>query len=141
MMCEACHKCAAVVHLGATASSDGAEQYVDTHEWEHHFCKDCADEYFARTPGMNSSRDLICLSDWYRFKLYDLLESAHPEAFDDDDAEACQRSSDLMSRFLREQLTRAGIDLNEDGWEMLCSDFFSSHHFYARAEEFKRRKG
>jgi len=90
---------------------------------------------------MNSARHLICLSDSYRSKLYDLLEIAHPEAFDNGEAEACRRGSELMRRFLREHLTKDKIELNEDAFDMLCEDFFGSHHFYSRADEHKRKKG
>jgi uncharacterized protein (DUF2249 family) len=90
---------------------------------------------------MNSQRDLICLSDFYRSKLYDLLEKAHPEAFDSHDAEACDRGSEIMRVFLREQLQKENIELNEDAFEMLSLDFFGSHHFYTRADEYKRRNG
>src|SRR6185369_16389586 len=90
---------------------------------EQHFCEQCADSYFACTPGMNSSRHLICLSDSYRSKLYDLLEVAHPEAFDNSDAEACRRGSELVRVFLRHHLAKDGIELNEDGFLMLWSDF------------------
>jgi len=108
---------------------------------EQHFCEQCADTYFACTPGRNSARHLICLSDFYRSKLYDLLEATHPDAFDDKDAETCRRASDLMRVFLREHLTKDGLRMNEDAFEMLCRDFFCSHHFYSRADEYKRKKG
>jgi len=45
---------------------------------------------------MNSARGLICLSDSYRSKLYDLLEETYPEAFDNKDASACRRASKVM---------------------------------------------
>lgn len=48
---------------------------------ERHFCAECADKYFASTPGMNSSRTLICLSDAYRRRLLDKVEAELPEAF------------------------------------------------------------
>ena len=89
---------------------------------------------------MNSSRDLICLSDWYRSKLYDLIEKAHPEAFDNSTTEACRRGSELMVNFLREQLLKDGIELNDDAFKMLCADFFGSHHYYRRADEHKRKR-
>src|SRR5689334_8117903 len=131
MLCEACQQREALVHLGPAVQAENsvAEQ---SGEWEHHFCEECADEYFARTPGRNSSRRLICLSDWYRSKLYDLLEVEHPKAFDNSDTEACCRGSELMRSFLREHLTKANIELNDDAFEMLCADFFGSHHFYTR---------
>ena len=90
---------------------------------------------------MNSSRGLICLSDWYRSKLYDLLEVEHPEAFDNSDIEACRRASQLMRGFLRKHLTKARIELDEDAFDMLCADFFGSHHFYTRVEEHNKSKG
>jgi protein-arginine kinase activator protein McsA len=133
MQCDVCHQRDALVHLTTTVGGDTQQ--------EQHFCKDCADDLFARTPGMNSSRDLICLSDWYRSKLYDLLEVEHPEAFDYSNAEACQRGSDLARRFLKRHLAKAGVELNEDGLMMLWSDFNCSHHFYTRADEYKQRKG
>ena len=90
---------------------------------------------------MNSSRHLICLSDSYRSKLYDLLETAHPEAFDNSDTEACRRGSELMRSFLREHLTKDKIELNDDGFEMPCRDYIGSHYFYSRSDEYKRKKG
>jgi len=108
---------------------------------EQHFCQECADSYFACTPGLNSARDLICLSGSYRSKLYDLLEATHPEAFDNSDTEACLRGSEVMRSFLREHLTKDKIELNEDAFDMLLGDFCGSHHFYTRADEYKRKKG
>ena len=108
---------------------------------EKHFCEQCADTYFACTPGMNPARHLICLSDSYRAKIYDLLETAHPEAFDNSTTELCRRGSELMRRFLRGNLTKDKIELNDDGFEMLCQDFFGSHYFYSRSDEYKRKKG
>lgn len=87
---------------------------------------------------MNSARDLIRLSNFYRSKLYDELEARHPEAFDNSDNEACRRGSEVMRRFLKEHLAKDNIKLNRDGFEMLCHDFFGSHHFYDRID--KRRK-
>jgi hypothetical protein len=87
---------------------------------------------------MNSSRDLIKLSDFYRAKLYDLLEARHPEAFDNSDNETCRRGSELMRRFLRQQLLKDNIKLQGDGFEMLCHDFFCSYHFYDRADKLRK---
>ena len=140
MLCEACQQREAMVHLTTTVFAQGLDQPPGS-EGEQHFCEECADEYFARTPGMNSSRGLICLSDRYRSKLYDLLEATHPEAFDNEDTEACQRASDLMQKFLRKNLSEARIEVNDDVFEMLCADFFCSHHFYTRADEYKKKKG
>lgn len=140
MLCEACQQREALVHLGpAVQAEDSVSE--QSGEWEHHFCRECADEYFARTPGMNSSRDLICLSDWYRSKLYDLLEATHPEAFDNSTTEACRRGSELMRLFLREHLTKDKVELNEDAFDMLLRDFFGSHRFYTRIDEYNKRKG
>ncbi len=86
-------------------------------------------------------RHLICLSDAYRSKLYDLLETTHPEAFDNSDTEACRQSSELMRSFLQEHLKKDKIELNEDAFDMLCRDFYGSPHFYSRADEYKRKKG
>ncbi len=140
MLCDACHQREALVHLATTAHGEGLDQPPGT-QHEQHFCRECADEYFARTPGMNSSRDLICLSDWYRSKLYDLLELECPGAFDYSTTEACERGSELARVFLRRHLAKAGIELNDDAFMMLWSDFNCSHHFYTRADEYKRRKG
>ncbi len=90
---------------------------------------------------MNSSRGLIVLSDSYRSKLYDLLEATHPEAFDNSDIEACLRASELMRNFLRDHLTKDKIELNDDAFDMLCFDFYGSHHFYSRIDEHKRKTG
>ena len=136
MLCESCHQREALVHLEQTFETEGSGQ--EPIRSGQHFCRECADAFFACTPGMNSSRHLICLSDWYRSKLYDLLEQAHPEAFDNSDNEACERGSDLMRKFLREHLTKDGVELNQDGLDMLCQDFFGSYHFYDRVD--KRNK-
>src|SRR5687768_15084421 len=104
MLCESCHQREAVVHHKATVMSGGVGQEPNTH-LEQHLCEQCADTYLACTPGMNPLRHLICLSDSYRAKLYDLLEGAHPEAFDNSTTEASRRGSQLMRRFLRENLT------------------------------------
>lgn len=138
MLCEACHKNDATVHLTQTFYKpvDGHEQGTT----KQHFCQECADAYFARTPGMNPSRGLICLSDPYRSRLYDMLEAAHPEAFDNHDTEACRRGSRIMTQFLREHLKKDGIEVTGDAFDTLCQDFFGSHHFYTRSDEFKRKK-
>jgi hypothetical protein len=128
-----------MVHLSQTFELQGSEEEPVTAR-EQHFCQECADSYFACTPEMNASRHLICLSDWYRSRLYDMLEKVHPEAFDNSDSEACDRACELMRKFLREQLTKDGIELNEDGFEMLCQDFFGSYHFYNRVNEHNRKK-
>lgn len=140
MLCESCHQRTAVVHLTTTVEVASLGQEPGTQR-KQHFCQECADSYFACTPGMNSARHLICLSDSYRSKLYDLLETTHPEAFDNSDIEACRRGSELMRNFLREHLTKDKIELNEDAFDMLCGDFFGSHHFYSRSDEYKRKKG
>jgi protein-arginine kinase activator protein McsA len=140
MLCDVCHQREALVHLTSTVHIVGLEQ-APTAQQEQHFCRECADEYYSRMPGMNSSRDLICLSDWYRSKLYDMLEVEHPEAFDHSTSEACERASELVRVFLRRELAKAGIELNEDGFEMLWIDFNCSHHFYTRADEYRQRNG
>jgi protein-arginine kinase activator protein McsA len=140
MLCESCHQREAVVHLMTTVEAEGLGQGSGIQR-EQHFCEQCADTYLAGTPGMNSARHLICLSDSYRAKLYDLLETAHPEAFDNSTTEACQRGSELMRNFLREHLTKDKIELNEDAFDMLCGDFFGSHYFYSRVDEYKPQKG
>jgi hypothetical protein len=86
-------------------------------------------------------RGLICLSDSYRATLYDLLETAHADAFDNSTTEACRRGSELMRRFLREHLTKEKIEMNEEAFGMLCGDFYGSHHFYTRIDEYNKRKG
>jgi hypothetical protein len=125
MLCQVCQKEQAVVHL-SQISYPGAPSERRT---ERHFCAECADAYYANTPGMNASRKLIQFSDAYRSKLYDSLEASHPEAFDNHDTQACRRSSELMRGFLRERLRKDGIDISGDGFEMLCQDFFGSHIF------------
>jgi len=137
MLCQACHQREATVHL-STFRGEGLDPEQGTER--KHFCEQCADAYFASIPGMNSARGLICLSDSYRSKLYDLLETSHPEAFDNHDAEACRQGSEVMRRFLREHLKNENIEIHEDGFEMLCEDFFCSHHFYTRLDDFNRRK-
>ncbi len=138
MLCEACHQRETTVHLTTTMykAVDGQEPGMR----KQHFCQECSDTYFASTPGMNSARGLICLSDTYRTKLYELLEKTHPEAFDNHDTEACRRGSRVMRDFLREQFKKENIGVNEDAFDMLCQDFFSSREFYARTDEYRRKK-
>ena len=126
-----------MVHLTKTNYAPGSGEELGTEQ--QHFCEQCADAYFASSPGMNAMRNLICLSDSYRSKLYDLLEEAHPEAFDNHDTEACRRGGEIMTHFLREHLKRDGVEVSGDAFDMLCQDFFGSHHFYTRSDEFKRK--
>ena len=128
-----------MVHLTTTVEAEGLDSEPGNQRAQH-LCEECADGYFACTLGMNSARHLICLSDSYRSKLYDILATVHPEAFDNSDTEACRRGSELMRKFLREHLTKDKIELNEDAFDMLCGDFYCSHHFYSRADEYKRNK-
>ena len=139
MLCQVCQQRAATVHLSTSFSVEGLGEEPVT-EREQHLCEQCADAYFASTPGMNAARGLICLSDSYRSKLYDLLEAVHPEAFDNTDFEACQRASKLMQDFLREHLKKDNIEMNEGAFDMLCHDFYCSHHFYTRINEHKKKK-
>ena len=136
MLCDVCQKREALVHISGSFQLLG----VSLKSKERHLCRECADAYYANTPGMNSARGLICLSDEYRERLYDMLAAQHPEAFDNSDAKACQRGSGIMRSFLRERLTKDGIELNSDGFEMLLCDFFGSHHFYRRSDDLKRKK-
>ena len=85
-------------------------------------------------------RKLICLSDSYRSKLYDLLEAAHPEAFDNHDAESARQGSELMTNFLREQLKKENLEIAGVAFDMLCLDFFGSHHYYTRQDDYHRKK-
>jgi hypothetical protein len=137
MLCQQCQTREAMVHLTQTTQVDSIDESVPG---KLHFCESCSDAYFANTPGMNSNRGLICLSDAYRSKLYDQLEVAHPEAFDQSDDKACDHSSQLMRDFLREHLDKDNVAVNEDAFEMLCQDFFCSHHFYTRLDEFHQKK-
>ena len=45
-----------------------------------------------------------------------------------------------MRRSLRRHLTNDNIKLKKDAFEMLCLDFFASHHFYERIEKRKAKK-
>jgi len=132
MFCEACHLREATVHLTTTVHAVSLGQEAGTQRAAH-FCEQCADNYFSCTPGWNSARGLICLSDSYRSKLYDLLEAVHPEAFDNKDAEACRRGSEFMRDFLREHLKKDKIELNEDAFDMLCGEFYCSQLWCRRA--------
>ena len=133
MLCQVCKKKEALIHISTGSTPRERSRR------SKHFCRGCADTYYVRA-GMNSSRDLIRLSDYYRFKLYDELEAKHPEAFDNSNNEACLRGTEVMCRFLKKRLTKDNIKLNRDGFEMLCHDFFGSRHFYERAEKHKSKK-
>ena len=128
-LCQRCKKKEALIHLNFMGPSSR----------QKHYCRDCADAYFARTPGMNPQRNLVKLSDYYRNKLYDELESQSPEVFDNSTNEACARGSDLMRRFLRKRLAQDNIRLNKDGFEMLCHDLFTTRHFYDRSDRVKAK--
>ena len=151
MLCERCKKREATVHLTKTSQEFEAEEGVDPETvdlaaipkdvTEHHFCEECADKYFASTPGMNSARGLICLSDVYREKLYDKLEAELPEIFiENDDNVLMEKRADRMAEFLHEELKREGIEVNEDAFGMLFSDLFCTYHFYDRQERFNKDK-
>ncbi len=88
---------------------------------------------------MNSARNLLRLSDFYRSRLHDELEAQCPEVFDNSTTEACLRGSELMRRFLKKRLAQDNIKLNSDGFEMLCQDLFCSRPFYDRSEKVKTR--
>jgi hypothetical protein len=135
-LCQACKKRDALVFLWTSVtSSTGTKR----RRGQKRFCRQCADDYRVRT-GMNSSRDLIRLSDFYRFKLYDLLEERHPEVFDNSTSEACAKGSELMRRFLRERLRKDQLKLRGDAFEMLFHDFIGSRHFYDRIDKLKTKK-
>jgi protein-arginine kinase activator protein McsA len=140
MLCQQCGNREALVHLTKTDPElgSGAEELGKDRQ---HFCEQCADGYFANTPGMNAMRDLICLSDSYRSRLYDLLEELHPEVFDINDGEACHRGSETMTKFLQEHLKQDGVEVSGDAFDMLCHDFICSHHFYTRSDEFNEKNG
>ena len=133
VLCQICKKREALIHISPTRSLNSKRT--------KHFCRECADDLWARTPGMNAERDLIQLSNFYRSKLYDLLEKEHPEAFDNSTVEACRKGTGLMRRFLRRHLKEDNIKVTGDAFEMLCSDFSFSHHFYKRADHLKADKG
>ena len=135
MLCQRCKKRGALVHLSVGVSPSGRTLKAK------HYCRYCADAYFAKTPGMNSARDLIRLSDFYRTKLHDELESQYPEVFDNSSVEACSRGSQTIRRFLKERLAADNIKLNDDGFEMLWNDLNCSHHFYDRAEKLRQKAG
>jgi hypothetical protein len=131
VLCQRCKKKEALIHLGKGGKLTGPGT--------KHYCRDCADAYFARTPGRNAERGLVKLSDHDRSKLYDELEALHPEAFDNSTSEACAQASELMRRFLKKRLKKDNVTLNSDGFEMLCIDFFCSRHFYDRADSIKAK--
>jgi len=76
---------------------------------------------------------LLCLSDLYRSKLYDALESSHPEAFyASDDPKLRRKATNAMETFLREQLKKDKIDIGDFAFQMVLHDFSFSRHFYER---------
>jgi hypothetical protein len=116
MLCEVCKEREAMVHLNTTRELE-VEEGVDPESvdveallkeagiTERHFCDECADKFFASTPGMNSSRSLICLSDAYRRKLLDKVEAELPEAFyDGEESKRMREISEKMMEFLKREL-------------------------------------
>jgi hypothetical protein len=76
--------------------------------------------------------------------LYDLIETNHPFLFEDwDGLDVETRIARVKSiqAFLRDQLKKDGIELNEEGFLMLYGNLIGSHHFYTRQDEFRRKKG
>lgn len=138
-LCDVCQKREANVFFTPAIDTSGAEGDSDIQQPQS-MCTSCADSYYANTPGLNSARDLIRISDFYREKLYDLLETTHPEAFDNHDTEACVHGSELMCAFLKKQLRKDRMDIRGDAFDMLCKDFFGSRHFYERADKFNGKK-
>ncbi len=108
---------------------------------ERHFCEPCSNDYMRGSPTLSAMRSLICLSEGYRSRLYDLLETAHPEAFyDGDDEQLTERAAEAMTLFLREQLKKERIEVNDQVFEMLVCDFIGSHDFYTRRDAFHQQK-
>lgn len=106
---------------------------------EHHFCERCAEDYYASEFG--SHRNLICLSDWYRDYLYDILEAEHSKViYEGEDESQLIRASEVMRNVLRQQLEKEKIELNEEVFTMLLTDLIGSHHFYARRNAYKNKK-
>lgn len=109
---------------------------------ERHFCEKCADKFFAGTPGMNSARHLICLSDAYRSRLLDKVEAELPEAFyEGDDLKRERTVSEKMTQFLRRELEREGIPIEGDAFVMLWADLFCGAAFYERRDKYNRENG
>ena len=121
MLCETCGKKVATVHI--TKTQAGASPVVES----HHFCEDCADAYHKGFG--NSFRSLIQLTDWYRSKLYDLLEAERPEAFKSGNE---VEGGEYMGQFLSNQLNREGIEVSDDVFSMLFGDFVGSAEVYER---------
>jgi hypothetical protein len=130
MVCEMCQQKVATVHL--TVNRMATDEAAATSS-EHHFCPECADRYFAQTPGMNASRGLIELSDEYRSKLLDELEQKHPTVFtwwrERGDV---KRNITLMREFLMPRLQVDRIDVAGDAFEMLFQDLTGSDEFNER---------
>lgn len=133
MLCEACKQKEAMVHLSGQRFY--GDESMPALAYEHHFCEDCHDDY-CKANGMNSSRDLIQLSERYLSKLYDALETRHPEVFraGDDKPDA---AAETMEKFLRGQLKLEGVEVNEDGFGMLFGQFVGSAEFYARRDRYR----
>jgi hypothetical protein len=138
MLWERCHQRQATVHLTEIARSHlvSDEQVTD-----RHFCEQCGDYYMKSHPTLDAMRSLVCLSEGYRDRLYDLLTTSHPEAFYDGDDDALgMRAAEAMTLFLRDQLNKEGIEVNDQVFEMLLCDFIGSHHFYTRRDAFNQKK-
>jgi hypothetical protein len=134
MLCESCHQKPATIHLTTIASPAPVRL--------QNLCEECADAYFACTPGMNAYRKLICFSDSYRSMLYDRLERAHPEAFQDGhDRKTALELHQKVTAFLRAELKKDTIELNDGGFEMLFQDFIGSHAFAVRKQKLKSVSG
>jgi len=137
MLCDYCKQQDASVHI--TQAGEGPFKMGLGQTNKLHLCTDCADKLFAASPGTNQMRNQICLSDFYRTKLFDLLEATHPEVFyRGNDNTKLHEISKLMESLLREQLKKDGVELNEDAFQMLRSDLCFSHHYYDRADDYNK---
>jgi hypothetical protein len=131
MLCEACKKEPATVHL-TTASKPEV-----TGERTFHFCEACAKAIVPLMPELPPQ--LLCLSDLYRSRLYDALQSSHPEAFyTREDPKLRRKATNAMETFLREQLRKDKIDIGDFAFQMLLHDFSFSRHFYERRDLYHR---
>jgi len=140
MLCEICKKQDATVHLTQTTQGSTSMLGLPPGQKELHMCEACADNFFAAGQDTNYMRNLICLSDFYRSKLYDLLESNHPKAFYHGESIAkLHKASETMEAFMREQFKKDNIQVGEDAFQMLRADFCFSHHYYTRADDYHKR--
>ena len=132
MLCEACKKRIATVHVTEMRSVVGEPSPPST--TKHDFCAECGDRHLATVQTANSAKDIVQFPAAYRSGLYDELERKHPNVFNWwHSSEEFQVNSELIFQFLRMRLDQDGIEISGD-------DFITLYEYFIESPEFNERR-